>query len=59
VLLPDEVTPERVKKAVRSVLEEASYVAAACSLGAEIAAMPNPEEVAHALRREFGGMGGQ
>jgi hypothetical protein len=58
VLLPGEATTERVKNAVGSVLEESSFAESARSLAEEIAAMPSPDEVAHALRRELGDVSG-
>lgn len=54
VLIPGEVTPERVRDAVRSVLEEASYADAARRLATEVAAMPAAAEVAQVLLSRFG-----
>ena len=53
VLLPEQVTPDQVGQAVRSVLEDASYRAAALAIAGELAAMPGPEEVADALRGRY------
>jgi UDP:flavonoid glycosyltransferase YjiC (YdhE family) len=44
-LLPDEVTPERLRSAVRAVLYDSTYARAARSLQAEIEAMPTAERV--------------
>lgn len=54
VLKPGEVTPERVRDAVRSVLEEASYANAPRRLATEVAAMPAAAEVARMLLSRFG-----
>jgi UDP:flavonoid glycosyltransferase YjiC (YdhE family) len=55
VLEPGEVTPERVRDALRSVLEEGSYADAARRLATEVAAMPASAEVAQMLLSRFGG----
>jgi len=44
-LLPDEVTPERLRAAVSAVLDDPAYGRAARALKAEIEAMPSPAEV--------------
>jgi MGT family glycosyltransferase len=49
VLMPDEVTVDSVRQAVRAVVDEPRYRTAAVSLADEIAAMPSPEQVARAL----------
>jgi UDP:flavonoid glycosyltransferase YjiC (YdhE family) len=49
VLMPDEVTVDSVRQAVRAVVDEPHYRTAAVSLADEIAAMPSPEQVARAL----------
>jgi UDP:flavonoid glycosyltransferase YjiC (YdhE family) len=53
VLLPDQVTPDQVGHAVRSVLEDASYRAAAGDIADELVGMPGPEQVADALRDRY------
>jgi UDP:flavonoid glycosyltransferase YjiC (YdhE family) len=55
ILLPDEVTPERVGDAVRAVLDDDRLRRAARSVAAEIAAMPGPAEVAQTLRARVTG----
>jgi len=54
-LYPDEVTPDRIREAVRTVLGEPSYAAAAGRLAAEIAAMPTAPEVARTLAQRVAG----
>ena len=49
VIGPEQLTPECVRDALRSVLEDASYARAARRLATEIAAMPAPDEVARTL----------
>lgn len=49
-LMPHELDAASLRAAVRTVLEDASYRAAAARLAAEIAAMPSPAAVASALR---------
>ena len=44
-LLPDEVTPESLRAAVSSVLDDPTYAKAAVGMKAEIAAMPSAAEV--------------
>lgn len=44
-LLPEEVTPESLRQAVRDVLYDDTYTLSARALQAEIAAMPGPAEV--------------
>lgn len=51
VLRPEEVTPSRVAAALRRVLNEPRYAAAARRTANEIAAMPDTGEVASALRK--------
>ena len=53
MLMPDQVTPEEVRQAVTSVLEDTSYRLAARDIAAEIGAMPSPEEVAATLRDRY------
>jgi UDP:flavonoid glycosyltransferase YjiC (YdhE family) len=53
VLLPGRVTPEDVRQAVDSVLEDASYRGAARDIATEITGMPGPEEVADTLRDRY------
>jgi UDP-glucoronosyl and UDP-glucosyl transferase len=48
-VLPDDVTADSMRNAVREVLDEPSYRSAAQALAAEIAAMPGPRDVALAL----------
>ena len=57
-LLPDEVTPERLRAAVTSVLDDPAYARAATAMQSEIAAMPSAADVlddlvrlAHSARR--------
>ena len=44
-LLPDELTPERLRAAVTAVLDDPTYMRSAAAMQAEIAAMPSPAEV--------------
>ena len=44
-LLPDEVTPERLRAAVTAVLDDPAYARAATAMRDEIAAMPSAAEV--------------
>jgi UDP:flavonoid glycosyltransferase YjiC (YdhE family) len=44
-LLPDEVTPEALRRAVTAVLDDPAYARAAGAIQAEIAAMPSPAQV--------------
>ena len=53
VLLPGQVTPEEVRQAVNAVLEDTTYRAAAGDIGAEVARMPSPEQVADTLRGRY------
>jgi hypothetical protein len=53
-LMPAEVSPETVRLAVKTLLEEPSCSVAAGKIASEIAAMPSPEEVAAELRRRHG-----
>ena len=48
-LLPGEITPDTVRRAVRTVLAVPSYKQRAAALAAEIAAMPGPEEAVPVL----------
>lgn len=57
-LLPDDVTPDRLRAAVSSVLDDPAYARAAAALKSEIAAMPPAADVlddlvnlAHSARR--------
>jgi UDP:flavonoid glycosyltransferase YjiC (YdhE family) len=58
VVGPGELTPERVRHALRSVLEDASYADAARRLAHEMATMPAPGEVARTLSHLAQGHGG-
>lgn len=49
VVKPDELTADAVRAALRRVLDEPTFAAAARELQAEIEAMPTPEEVAEAV----------
>jgi hypothetical protein len=54
VLLPEEVTPDAVREAVRRVLpEDSSYRRAVRALAAEIAEMPSAADVATELKSVF------
>jgi UDP:flavonoid glycosyltransferase YjiC (YdhE family) len=44
-LLPDDVTPERLRAAVSSVLDDPTYADAATAMKSEIAAMPSAADV--------------
>lgn len=55
-LLPGEVSPGAVRRAVQALLEEAGYREQAGRLAAEIAAMPSPEKGA-ALLEALAGSG--
>jgi UDP:flavonoid glycosyltransferase YjiC (YdhE family) len=44
-LLPDEVTPKRLRAALSSVLHDPAYTGAAAAMKAEIAAMPSAADV--------------
>ena len=50
-LLPDEVTPERLRAAVTAVLDDPAYAKAATAMQHEIAAMPSATEVLDDLVR--------
>jgi UDP:flavonoid glycosyltransferase YjiC (YdhE family) len=52
---PEDVTPETVGDAVRLVLEEPSYRDTGRRLAAELAALPEPSEVAATLRDRMSG----
>ena len=52
---PEDVTPEAVRDAVHLVLEEPSYRDTGRRLAAELAALPEPAEVAHTLRERISG----
>lgn len=52
-LTPDEVSVERVRDAVRSVLDDPSYAAAATAVSAEIAQLPAPAAVLDELGRRL------
>ncbi len=56
-LLPGEVEPQAVRRAVRALLEQPGYRAQARRLAGEIAAMPAPEEVVPLLEA-LGGQNG-
>lgn len=53
-LMPAEVTTETVRLAVKTLLEEPSYLEAAATVASEIAVMPSADEVASELRRRHG-----
>jgi MGT family glycosyltransferase len=44
-LLPDDVTPDRLRAAVSSVLDDPAYARAATAMKSEIAAMPSAADV--------------
>ncbi|MGV4929383.1 DUF1205 domain-containing protein [Streptomyces sp. BHT-5-2] len=48
-LLPDEVTPDSVAKALQTLIEDSAYKDRSQALGREIAAMPSPSEVVGVL----------
>src|SRR4051794_422887 len=48
-LLPDEVAPEALRRAVTTVLDDPAYAKAATAIQAEIAAMPSAAEVLDGL----------
>ena len=52
---PEDVTPEVVREAVRLVLDEPSYRDTGRRLAAELAALPEPAEVARTLREGMRG----
>jgi MGT family glycosyltransferase len=52
---PEQLTPDAVCDAVRSVLTQPSYRDTARQLAEELAALPEPGEVARELRHRFGG----
>jgi UDP:flavonoid glycosyltransferase YjiC (YdhE family) len=52
---PEQLTPDAVCDAVRSVLTQPSYRDTARQLADELAALPEPGEVARELRHRFGG----
>jgi UDP:flavonoid glycosyltransferase YjiC (YdhE family) len=54
---PDDVTPEAVRDAVRLTLEEPSYRDTGRRLAAELAALPEPAEVARTLHDRVNGVG--
>lgn len=49
-LLPDQVTEDNVRDAVRQALDDPSYRSAAQSVAADIATMPGPDAVAREIR---------
>jgi UDP:flavonoid glycosyltransferase YjiC (YdhE family) len=51
---PEQLTPTAVRDAVRSVLTDPSYRNTAHQLADELAALPEPADVAHELRARFG-----
>ena len=53
-LRPGEVTPENARRAVRRILDDPGYLAAALAAAADIAAMPSAEHVAATLRSRVG-----
>ena len=52
---PEQISPETVCDAVRSVLTDPSYRHTARQLAEELAALPEPGDVARGLRDRFGG----
>ncbi len=50
---PGEVTPESIRRVVRSILADPLYATAARRMAAEIAALPTPSEMAETLRHRF------
>jgi hypothetical protein len=54
-IAPEDVTPKTVRDAVRLVLDEPSYRDTGRRLAAELAALPEPSEVARALRARVSG----
>ncbi len=50
-LLPDDVTPEKLRAAVTSVLDDPAYARAATAIKSEIAAMPSAADVLDDLAR--------
>ena len=50
---PDEVAPESIRHAIRSVLTDPSYATAARRIAAEMAALPSPTEMAQILQHRF------
>lgn len=59
-LTPDEVSVERIREAVRHVLDDPAYAAAATAVSAEIARLPAPAAVVDELGRRLAqaGVGG-
>jgi UDP:flavonoid glycosyltransferase YjiC (YdhE family) len=53
-LRPGEVTPENARRAVRRILDDPGYLAAARAAAADIAAMPSAAHVAATLRSRVG-----
>ena len=51
-LLPDEVTPERLRAAVTAVLDDPAHARAATAMKSEITAMPSAAEVLDGLVRQ-------
>jgi UDP:flavonoid glycosyltransferase YjiC (YdhE family) len=49
IVMPEDLTGDAVRSAVRRVLDEPSFAAAARRVAVEIASMPRPEEVASAV----------
>jgi UDP:flavonoid glycosyltransferase YjiC (YdhE family) len=53
VLRPGEESSDRIRDAVRRVLQEPGFASAARRVAAEIAGMPSPTDVAETLRARF------
>ena len=51
---PAELTPERLRDAVRLVLDDPAFTAVARGIASELAAMPAPDQVARSLGARFG-----
>jgi|SRR5581483_894211 len=51
---PTELSPDRVRKGVRELLDDRGYAESARLVASEIAAMPEASEVARELSRRFG-----
>jgi MGT family glycosyltransferase len=59
VLQPGEESSDHIRDGVRRILDEPEYARAARRVAAEIAAMPDPKDVADSLRARFGGVADQ
>ncbi|MBM0230666.1 hypothetical protein JNW91_01500 [Micromonospora sp. STR1_7] len=54
-LMPGQADPAAIAAALRRLLDEPTFAEAARRIGAEIATMPSPDEVAERLRAEVAG----